>query len=212
MILTVGGIKGGTGKTTIATNLTIWLSKKGFQVLLIDADDQESAGDFTNIRQRATEDIGYTFLKRTGQQILIDVKKFKPFYQYIIIDSGGRDSSSLRAALIISDVVLLPFQPRAYDFWTVAKVEDLLFEIRTVNTALEAIVFLSRADARSSDNREAGEAFRQRKGFCFIDHPITNRKAFANAASVGLSVSEIVPHDTKATSEIQNLFDAIIKK
>jgi chromosome partitioning protein len=34
MIITVGGIKGGTGKTTIATNLTVWLSQQGADVLL----------------------------------------------------------------------------------------------------------------------------------------------------------------------------------
>ena len=39
MIYTLGGIKGGTGKTTIATNLAIMLSRAGRDVLLVDADD-----------------------------------------------------------------------------------------------------------------------------------------------------------------------------
>ena len=37
MIYTVGGIKGGTGKTTVATHLTIMLAHA---VLLVDADEQ----------------------------------------------------------------------------------------------------------------------------------------------------------------------------
>jgi chromosome partitioning protein len=45
MIYTVGGIKGGSGKTTISTNLTVYLLQQGRDVILIDADDQESAMD-----------------------------------------------------------------------------------------------------------------------------------------------------------------------
>ena len=54
MIYTIGGIKGGSGKTTVATNLTVWLSSQGRDVLLVDADDQETATDFTVWRSELT--------------------------------------------------------------------------------------------------------------------------------------------------------------
>jgi chromosome partitioning protein len=47
MIFTTGGIKGGSGKTTIATNLAVHLSNKGRDVLFVDADDQGSAHEFS---------------------------------------------------------------------------------------------------------------------------------------------------------------------
>ena len=47
MIYTIGGIKGGSGKMIVATNVTVWLSSQGRDVLLVDADDQETAPDFT---------------------------------------------------------------------------------------------------------------------------------------------------------------------
>ena len=50
MIVVVGGIKGGSGKTTVATNLAIIQAVNGRDVLLIDADDQETASDFTVLR------------------------------------------------------------------------------------------------------------------------------------------------------------------
>jgi len=43
MIIVVGGIKGGSGKTTVATHLAILGAHAGWDVLLIDADDQETA-------------------------------------------------------------------------------------------------------------------------------------------------------------------------
>ena len=37
MIITVGGIKGGSGKSTVATNLVVLRSLEGRDVLLVDA-------------------------------------------------------------------------------------------------------------------------------------------------------------------------------
>ena len=50
MIVVVGGIKGGSGKTTVATNLAVIRAAEDHDVILIDADDQETASDFTVLR------------------------------------------------------------------------------------------------------------------------------------------------------------------
>ena len=52
MIVVVGGIKGGSGKTTVATNLSVIRAMESRDVLLIDADDQETASDFTALEPR----------------------------------------------------------------------------------------------------------------------------------------------------------------
>lgn len=211
MIFTVGGIKGGTGKTTIATNLAVWLSRKGADVLLVDADEQESATDFTAFREHTQQgDTGYTAIKLNGETLRSQVLKLKNKYKHIVIDSGGRDTVSQRAALVVSDVVLLPFQPRSYDFWTITKVQNLLSEIRSVKPGeLKAFVFLNRADVRSAENRETAEALSQIEGLDFVNVQIGNRKAFANAAGQGLSVIELSPQDEKATNEINSLFSQL---
>jgi len=59
-IIGVGGIKGGVGKTTIATNLAIDFSNDGNKVLLVDADEQESSTTFTSFR-KASPDIETTY-------------------------------------------------------------------------------------------------------------------------------------------------------
>jgi chromosome partitioning protein len=212
MIYTVGGIKGGTGKTTIATNLAVWLSQRSKDVLLIDADDQETASDFTAWREERLKDkVGYTAIKLTGTSIYHQVKQLKEKYEYIVIDVGGRDTTSQRAAMSVSDVFLLPFQPRSMDFWTLTKVQKLLLEIRSGrDTELTAISFLNRADVRGQDNIGSSEALADCKEILFVDQPIVNRKAFANASAIGLSVIELDPPDTKATKEITALFNILL--
>jgi chromosome partitioning protein len=58
MILVCGGIKGGVGKTTLATNLTVMLAMEGKDVLLVDADDQGTASDFTAVRTETLAEQG----------------------------------------------------------------------------------------------------------------------------------------------------------
>ena len=50
MILAVGNIKGGVGKTTLAVNIAVALAQRGRDVLVIDGDEQASAATFAQIR------------------------------------------------------------------------------------------------------------------------------------------------------------------
>ena len=172
MIIIAGGIKGGSGKTTVATNLAVIRAGQGRDVLLVDADDQETATDFTNLRNERGEDIAqYTGIKLTGAAVRTEILRLVPKYQDIIIDTGGRDTSSQRAALSVADVLLVPFVPRSFDVWTIEKVGDLVAEMRTVNPKLKAFTFLNRADPRGQDNDDAGQVLRDCEALQFIDTP-----------------------------------------
>ena len=50
MIYTIGGIKGGSGKTTIAVSMAVLLAQIGRNVLLVDADVQATATEFSRWR------------------------------------------------------------------------------------------------------------------------------------------------------------------
>lgn len=207
MIITVGGIKGGSGKSTVATNLATIRAMTGNDVLLIDADDQETAADFTILRnERHPGGAHYTCIKLTGPAVRTETLRLADKYQDIVIDTGGRDTTSQRAALSVSNVLLVPFVPRSFDIWTLERVGELVEEMRTANPSLKAYTFLNRTDPRGADNEDAGEVLRETKTLTFINTPLGTRKAFSNAAAQGLAVTELKPQDLKATEEILILY------
>ena len=207
MIIVAGGIKGGSGKTTVATHLAVMRALAGRDVLLIDADDQETATDFTALRnERLPEGAGYTSIKLTGASVRTETLRLAKKYDDIVIDTGGRDTTSQRAALTVADKLIVPFVPRSFDVWTLEKVASLVEEMRAANPRLQAYVFLNRADPQGRDNDEAAELLREAGGLEYLDTPVGTRKAFGNAASQGLAVTELKQQDPKPTQEMNALF------
>jgi chromosome partitioning protein len=125
----------------------------------------------------------------------------------MIIVVGGRDTTTQRAALTIANLVLLPLPPRGPDIWTLEKVSELLAEVRTVNPNLQAWAFLNRADPGGTDNRDAMQMISDTDGIELITPRVGDRKAFPNAHTQGLSVTEVKPRDRKAVKELEELYE-----
>jgi chromosome partitioning protein len=210
MITTVGGTKGGSGKTSAATNLAIMRIRAGRKTLLVDADEQRSASEF--VEQR--EALGHGTLpcvQLVGQNVVAQLRVLAPNYDDIIVDTGGRDTQSQRSALLASDVLLLPFQPGNYDLWTVAQVEQLIGDIRSINEKLRALAFISRGYPVGADNGEAAAMLRKSEVIKFLDVTIIGRKAFNSSAGEGLAVVEMPKQDKKAVAEIEQLYRAVFE-
>lgn len=212
MIIVVGGIKGGSGKTTIATNLAVMRAAAGRKILLIDADDQKSAWDWSQQRDSLTdtsemEISSFVTVCMTGKSIYSNLIKMREDYEDIIIDTGGRDTTSQRSALCEADKFLIPFKPSSIDIWTLGCVKDIIDEC--TNHELKTFAVISQADSSGKDNGEAIGILKEFECIETLDCMIGNRKAFRNAAAEGLGVHELEPSDKKACQEIKNLYDMI---
>ncbi len=209
MILVVGNTKGGVGKTTLAINLAIARALDGRDVLLVDGDEQGTAISFTELRTEQLGQAGYTAVSLHGAAIRTQTRQLAPKYSDVVIDVGGRDTGSLRAALTVADTLLIPVQPRSFDLWAVENIAGLVKEAREINERLRAVLVLNAADAQGSDNDAAAENLTEVDGLEYLPMPIGRRKAFPNAASVGRSVMEQTPRDQKAVQELAALVAAV---
>jgi len=210
MIIVTGGIKGGSGKTTIATHLAIMRAQQGADILLIDADDQETSFDFSSLRSSSEVKLPeYTCIKLSGKAVRTEIIKMKEKYDDIIVDAGGRDTINQRAALSTADILIVPFVPRSFDLWTLDNVASVVQEIKQINPTLKAYAFLNRADSRGYDNEEAREMIKENDNLMTLPISIGNRKAFGNAAADGKAVNELKALDKKAIMEIENLYKCI---
>ncbi len=209
MILVIGGIKGGSGKTTLATNLTVIRSLLDHKVLLVDGDDQRSTCDWADQRESLGISTSWTTIQLAGKSSHAQIEKMATLYDDIIVDIGGRDTTTQRSILTVADVFLVPFKPRSLDIWTVGAVKTLINEVTSINHGLKSYAVINQGDVQGQDNIHAIEILSECSEMQCIPHIINHRKAFSNAAANGLGVVELKPQDKKAFQEIQSVHDAI---
>ena len=209
MITVVGGIKGGSGKTTLATNLCVIRSEQSKKILLVDADEQKSASDWASQRHALGIETNWVTIQLAGKAIHTELRKMIGDYDDVIIDVGGRDTTSQRSALAIADICILPFKPKSFDMWTLGKVKTMITEIKAVNPDLKVYAVINQADSRGSDNKDSLDMIKEIEDFICLDCCLGNRKSFANAAAEGLGVVELKKSDTKAVEEMRTLYSQI---
>lgn len=213
MIIVCGGIKGGGGKTTVATNLAVMRSLVGKDVLLVDADsvDNHNSTDFAALRKETLGRSDFTAVQLQGKSLGQEIVRLGEKFDDVVVDVGGQDSVNQRSALVVADIILVPVFPSSFDVWTLENVATLVEQARGFNERLRAVSFLSRADVTGNQNDDAAELIGEHAGIEFMDAPLKNRKAFRTASAQGLAVVELRPRDPKAIAEIARLYQSVFK-
>lgn len=189
MIITIGNTKGGTGKSTFAVNLAIFLALTE-RVLLIDGDEQQSSLTFTQLRNESGIS-DYTAVALTGTSLRFQTRKLAQSYDQVIIDVGGRDTGSFRSALTITDKLLIPVQPRTFDVWALESLVSLIDEARLVNPALRVKTVLNLAEVQGHENDDAAKVLSEFSSIEYLDCPIMRRKVYAESIAQGKGILEM---------------------
>lgn len=218
MIVTVGSTKGGVGKSTIALQMALARTLARKSVLLVDGDRQGSVLTAVSIRSDSSRSPGLACVHYPDERVLrAQVLQQAPHYDDVIIDVGGRDSATLRTALLITDVLVVPLPPRSIDVWALSDISELITgaqeaRVERGRPAFVALAVLNMADpGTSSDNGEAFASLTEYPALIAIDAAMRRRKAYANASGQGLAVGELSPRDSKACDEIAALTRNVFK-
>lgn len=196
MIITIGNSKGGVGKSTIACNLAAMAAKDEKKVLLIDADPQASSLNFRSIRDN--DNIKASAI--TTPTLHKDLADFDNF-ELIIIDSGGRDSSIFRSAILASDILIIPVLPSVYDIWATQDTLEIVKEAQMYNEKMISRFLLNQVMPNTIMARDALEALEKNKEIPILKNRLGSRAAFKNALATGQGVVEHSPK-SKASDEL----------
>ena len=186
-ITVFGGEKGGTGKTTLATNIAAMLATSGRDVLLLDTDRQGTASLWATVREEDGVEPRVPCVQKFGKGLPAQVRDLATRYEEIIIDAGGRDSLELRYALGVADRVYIPVQPFQFDIWTIQQMDALVEMARTINEHLNAYLVLNRVSTNPvvREDRDAREFVSQEKfsNLTLLQATVRDRISFRKSAS-----------------------------
>lgn len=194
MIILVGGVKGGSGKSTIATNLAVTLSHFRHDVLLVDTDAQQTSFNWHQRRINDTKNIPLVHCERQNGKIIDAIKDKSKRYQDVVIDAGGYDSIELRSALMIADTIVAPVRPSQADLETFGKLSELITNanaMRQVDAKTLVVVSMAPTHHLVTEDEEARDFLSEYTNFDVAKQTIHERKAYRDAMYEGKGVLEL---------------------
>lgn len=207
MIISFLNQKGGVGKTTLSANVAHELARRGYKVLLADADPQGSATSWAAVR--GDKELPFNVIGMANSSLRQQLPRMQEQdgYDFIIIDGAPRMTELSRAAIIVSDLIVMPMRPSGFDIWATDELRVMVNEARIFKPDLITAVCLN---AVINNTKLAKEviADMEENNWSFFETTITQRVAFSNASTQGLSVCELEPQGM-ATAEIKKLTDEI---
>jgi len=190
MITVVGSLKGGSGKSTVAFNLAIWLAKAGQHVLAIDADPQSTLSDVMDIRGEE----GLQPLVKVSKADLLDYpERLKDASKEVLIDIGTANMEAIKKALKLADRILIPVPPSQADIWSTQRFVRFVHSQIDQENPPDILGFINRADTHRSitESDEAAEALVELPGIRFIKPRLAQRTIYRRSFSEGMAVFEM---------------------
>jgi chromosome partitioning protein len=187
MITVIGSLKGGSGKSTVAFNLGVWLAMAEVKVQLVDLDPQATLTDVVDVRQEE----GFHPQLRVTDKRGLDRDGLKASDE-TLIDVGTADMESMRRALALCDRVLVPVQPSQADIWSAQRYIQLVSAVER-EASPDLVGFINRGDTHRSarETNEAAAALVSLPGIRFIKPRLSQRTVFRRSFSEGLAVFEL---------------------
>ena len=179
--------KGGSGKTTLATNLAGYFARQGHRVMLGDIDRQQSAREWLRLRPQGLPPIlGWDIAPGEPARPPKDTSR-------VVLDTpAGLHGKKLDAVVKSIHRVIVPLQPSIFDILATRAFLDVLLEEKAVRKQQTFIAVVGmRVDARTRAAHEL-ERFVER-----LDVPVLgflrDTQLYVQLAAHGMTLFDLSP-------------------
>ena len=220
MVISIVNEKGGSGKTTLAVNLSARLAESGDNVLLIDADPQKSTEVFSDMRSQSGLKPLFSNVSKTGISLGDEIDRMKNSFDSIIVDTGGRDSKEMRKAILKSNIIIIPTIPSQYDVPVLEHMLEIYDDSRQLNENLLAFILINRSSpnpflAKDLESlREFINSIKNDKeldNVILLDNALYERQAYRKAVIEGKSIKEFCSDNDKALSDFEAFYNEFLE-
>jgi chromosome partitioning protein len=198
--------KGGTGKSTVATNLASALHLRGQRVVLVDADPQGTTRDWRSASPEGINLPSVVALDRP--EMLQSLSSIQA--DLVIIDTPAKAEKMTAAVVRIAQTALVVIQPSGADIWASAAAVKLIQQKIDVGGQIDAGFLVNRVSGVSKLSKEVLAGNWNEYGVTILEHAIGNRVAFAQALTDGLSIYSL--SDAHAKQEMNQLVEELEMK
>ena len=203
-IISILNPKGGSGKTTLTTNMARSLHERGFKVLIVDSDPQGSARDW----HAAYDENPLPLVALDRPQNIKSLGSVAANYDFVLIDGAAKLEDMVAAAVKVSDCVLIPVQPSPYDIWAASELVDGIKTRQDLTDGKPVAAFVV---TRRIEGTKLGDEVRtalDEYDLPVLKTAVTQRQTYPQTASEGRTVFDGT--NTKAQEEIEAIIGELL--
>jgi len=210
-IIGVIQVKGGAGRSTVATNIAGELAKIG-RTVLIDGDmPQGTSASWYAIREQAGKAGGTdtNLVADTAadhRELIAKVEQYKPDADFIVLDGPPRIAEMTRAIMVLADLCLVPVGASVAEIWATADVLAIIEQAKKVR-AIDARMIWTRHRSFTKLAKDLTEQATAELGLPILKTSLALRVAYPEALGAGLTVAELP--DQNARIELRFLIAEI---
>ncbi|HED2436047.1 AAA family ATPase [Leclercia adecarboxylata] len=210
MITVVGGNKGGSGKTTTASNLAIALAHEGHDVCLVNGDLQRTAAKHHAEREASEVEPTFTLIEKFDN-LTQTLRALDEKYDHVIVDVAGRNSREFITSGVVAHQIIAPLQCSQPDLDTLTELAQQIEAMRDLNPELKVYCLQSMATTnpvlRGNERKEFLEYLEEFPTIETLQTVICFRKVYRDCMSNGTGVVET--NNEAAKAEIKQLMKEV---
>ncbi len=176
--------------------MAVYLANKEKDVLFADLDTQASASAWLEFRADDEKLKQISSIQKYGKTVAKDLRELNKRYEMIIADCGGKNDTSGRSALLVSDIAIIPVFPSSLSLLTLETSLNACVEAQLLNDKLKVYVVLTGCSANYlvKDTKESRQLILEMlldyEDAVLTKNFITTRKIWMDIVAKGQGITE----------------------